>query len=129
MVQDFVDQQYVGFPHDFVHPWFLLASWMWMWIFSSPGAGTLGLLKGDLIAVSKEAERGWVSWIGFERTGFRNGEKNQQNLAPETQQPVEGRCTPWKFNSLPLKIYENIPSPKGNDESIPTESIFRGYVL
>eukprot|EP00913_Durusdinium_trenchii_P026504 g24868.t1 len=24
------------------------------------GAGTLGLLKGDLIAVSKEAERGWV---------------------------------------------------------------------
>lgn len=24
------------------------------------GSGTLGLLKGDLIAVSKEAERGWV---------------------------------------------------------------------
>eukprot|EP00438_Fugacium_kawagutii_P014847 Skav234821 [mRNA] locus=scaffold69:861037:866226:- [translate_table: standard] len=26
------------------------------------GAGTLGLLKGDLIAVSKEAERGWAPW-------------------------------------------------------------------
>ena len=26
------------------------------------GAGTLGLTKGDLIAVSKEAERGWVAW-------------------------------------------------------------------
>lgn len=50
------------------------------------GAGTLGLLKGDLIAVSKEAERGWVY-------GERISPKR-----PDT--PVDG----W----LPKKVLEYI---------------------
>jgi len=42
---------------------------------SEEGAGTLGLLQGDLIAVSKEAERGWVygERINPNRTGPVDG--------------------------------------------------------
>ncbi|CAE8605426.1 unnamed protein product [Polarella glacialis] len=50
------------------------------------GSGTLGLVKGDLIAVSKEAERGWVY-------GERIGPKRPEN-------PVDG----W----LPKKVLEYI---------------------
>ena len=49
------------------------------------GSGTLGLAKGDLIAVSKEAERGWV--FG-ERIGLRR------------QDPADG----W----LPKKVLEYV---------------------
>ncbi|CAJ1448654.1 unnamed protein product [Effrenium voratum] len=49
------------------------------------GAGTLGLVKGDLIAVSKEADRGWVY-----------GER----ISPKRQDPTDG----W----LPKKVLEYI---------------------
>mmetsp|Transcript_57760 Transcript_57760/g.125615 ORF Transcript_57760/g.125615 Transcript_57760/m.125615 type:complete len:660 (-) Transcript_57760:178-2157(-) len=49
------------------------------------GSGTLGLAKGDLIAVSKEAERGWVF-----------GER----ISPRRQDPADG----W----LPKKVLEYV---------------------
>ena len=48
----------------------------------------------------------------------------EQTWQMGTRQPFEGRCTPWKFNSSPLKIYT---IPKG-ESSLPS-IIFQGLCL
>ena len=81
--------------------WFLLLAPGCGCVSKPPGAGTLGLLKGDLIAVSKEAERGWVSWLvsneRFPVTGGKNS-KFAPETRPEAVCPKKETMKVWKRN-------------------------------
>ena len=65
------------------------------------GAGTLGLLKGDLIAVSKEAERGWVYG---ERISPKRPDSMTDGWLPKKVPGLQASLMPVRAKSLEMSL-------------------------